>query len=163
MDRIGDSGPGLGSGLGWVGRKLRLIQQGDWHSFLKRVATRQSVGCKLEETLGLIMRGERPANESLSWPARGGIGFGLQTRGEMDLIKERNGFVYGYVLRGGAQGTTATLAPWLPGAVVAAAPSGIASRSPNPNEVVSSDTDSQPRALARERGGECIRLLTLIV
>ena len=33
-----------------VGRKLHLVKQGDWHSFLKRVATRQSVGCKLQET-----------------------------------------------------------------------------------------------------------------
>ena len=67
----------------------------------------------------------------------------------MDLIKERNGFVHGYVLCGGEQGATATLALWLLGAAVAAAPSGIASRSPNPNEVVSSDTDSQPRPRTR--------------
>ena len=45
---------GLGARLMFrtrVGRKLRLIQQGDWHSLLKRVATRWSVGFKLQETV----------------------------------------------------------------------------------------------------------------
>ena len=84
----------------------------------------------------------------------------------MDLIKERNGFVYGYVLRGGAQqGTTATLVfgcsaqPWPRRLLELRLGVRIRMRL-SPLTL----TASQPRrARARERGGECIRFLTLIV
>ena len=128
-----------------------------------RVATRQSVGCKLQETLDNegTAAGKRKslmASERRHWIwTSDQRGNGSHKRTEWVCLRL-------CFARRGVAGNDGDFGLWLLGAAVAAAPSGIASRSPNPNEVVSSDTDSRPRrARARERGGECIRFLTLIV